>query len=148
MGTKADFYVGIGPDAEWLGSIFKEGDVWHIPLDILIQINQTMFEELTLELLSSKDSVIADRGDKWHHPWADSRVTDYSYMFDPGREKVLMYQSGIDFLVDPIKVLQGYSIEECIELYGTPKFPIMLPDQLMKTEELLKEYGYKINDPM
>jgi len=148
MATKADFYVGIGPDAEWLGSIFNNGDVWHIPLNILIQVNQIMFEELTLEFLQTKDSVIADRGDKWDHPWADSRITDYTYMFDIAREKVVMYQSGVDCVTDPIKILQGCSIMECTELYGTPKFPIMLPDQVMKTEEILKEYGYSLTSPL
>ncbi len=148
MGTKADFYVGTGNDMEWLGSIFKDGDVCHIPLNILIQVNQTMFEELTLDFLKKSDSVIADRGDKWDHPWADSRITDYTYMFDTAREKVVMYQSGVDYVTDPLKILQGYSIMESIELYGTPNFPTMLPDQLMKTEELLREYGYTSNEPM
>ena len=148
MGTKADFYVGTGNDMEWLGSIFNEGDVTSIPLNILIQINQVMFEELILEFLQNHDSVISDREDKWNHPWADSRLTDYTYMFDTAREKVVMYQSGIDYVTDPLKILQGYSIMESIELYGTPKFPTMLPDQLMKTEELLREYGYTNNDPM
>lgn len=148
MSIKADFYVGIGPDAEWLGSIFKGGSVWEIPTSIFIQVNQTMFEEMVLELLSSKESVVHDRGDKWDHDWSDSRLTDYTYMFDPAREKVLMYQSGTDCLVDPIKILQGYGISECIELYGTPKFPTMKKDPIMKTEELLKEYGYTITEPL
>jgi hypothetical protein len=148
MGIKADFYVGIGPEAEWLGSIFKNGDIWHIPLNILIQVNQIMFEELTLDFLKEHDSVIADRGDKWDHPWADSRLTDYSYIFDPNLEKVLVYHSGIDYLSDPLKVLQGYPMDECKELYGTPKFPTMRPDQLMKTEELLKKYGCSLTEPL
>lgn len=148
MGTKADFYVGTGNDMEWLGSIFDEGDVTAIPLNILIQINQVMFEELTLEFLQNRDSVISDREDKWNHPWADSRLTDYTYMFDTAREKVVMYQSGIDYVTDPLKILQGYSIMESIELYGTPNFPTMLPDQLMKTEELLREYGYSLTSPL
>ena len=148
MGTTADFYVGLESDMEWLGSIFENGDPWHIPLNILIQINQIMFEELTLEFLESRNGVISDRGDKWQHLWPDSRGTDYSYIFDTAREKVLLYQSGIDYLTDPIKILQGYSIVECIEFYGTPKFPVMLPDQIIKTKELLKEYGYTTNQPM
>ena len=148
MGTKADFYVGIEADAEWLGSIFNDGDVWHIPLNILIQINRIMFEEMTLDFLKSKDSVIADEGDKWNHPWSDSRLTDYTYMFDLRKEKVVMYQSGMDGLSDPIKVLQGHPIMECMEYYGSPKFPIMLPEQAMKTEELLREYGYSVTGPV
>ena len=71
MGTKADFYVGIGEDIEWLGSIYNNGDVWHIPLNILIQINQSMFEELTLDFLNKQNGIIADQGDAWNHPWAD-----------------------------------------------------------------------------
>ena len=151
MGSRkatADFYVGVGEDMEWLGSIFDNGDVWSIPLNILIQVNQTMFEELTLEFLETQDSMIADRGDKWDHPWADSRLTDYTYMFDPNYEKVLIYQSGIDYVSDPIKLLQGYPMMECKELFGTPIFPIMRYDKLEQTEELLKEYGYSLTDPL
>lgn len=148
MKATADFYVGVGQDMEWLGSIFDKGDVWNIPLNILIQVNQIMFEELTLEFLRSRDSIIADRGDAWDHPWADSRLTDYSYMFDPNHEKVLVYQSGIDYVSDPVKILQGESLIECRELFGTPKFPTMIPEELKKTEELLKEYGYPLTDPL
>lgn len=28
MGTRADFYIGRGPDAEWLGSVAWDGYEW------------------------------------------------------------------------------------------------------------------------
>ena len=134
MSTKADFYVGTGKDAEWIGTLLKNGSVYYIPMDILIQVNKTMFEEMVLELLSLKQSVIPDKGDKWIHPWEDSRVTDYVYMFDNNKEKVMMYQCGIDLLLDPVKIIQGQSLSECIESYDKPEFPVMISKQYEITD--------------
>jgi hypothetical protein len=33
MGTRADFYVGVGPNAEWLGSVAWDGYEWQIKPD-------------------------------------------------------------------------------------------------------------------
>ncbi len=136
MGTKADFYVGMGKKSEWIGSLLSSGDVWNIPVDIFIQVNQMMFEEMVLEFLHDHDGVV----DEWPHPWSDSRMSDYSYIFYPEHEKVYMSQAG-EILVDPIKILQGQSLTEANVFLGEPKFPIMLPQTLNQTEELLKQYG-------
>jgi hypothetical protein len=140
MGTKADFYVGLESKRDWIGSIYNNGDVWHIPIEILIQVNPTMFEELTLDFLRSVDSVIANKRIGWPWLWADSRPTDYSYIFLPEHSKVFMCQSG-DILVDPIKILQGDGILEADASLGCPTFPIMKKDAYIKTEELMKQYG-------
>lgn len=141
MGTKADFYSGLESKIDWIGSLYNNGDVWHIPLDILIQVNKSMFEELTLEFLRGQDSAIHDIGDKWPWLWSDSRCTDYSYIFLPEHEKVYMAQCA-DILVDPIKILQGESLIEANAYLGTPTFPIMDKKSYPKTEELMKLYGY------
>ena len=142
MGTKADFYIGIGANAEWFGSLLQNGDPWHIPIEIFIQVNRIMFEELTLDFLKKCNGVIAQNKDKWPHIWSDSRVSDYSYIFYPGHEKVYMYQMGCELLFDPVKILQGFSIMESNSYLDAPIFPLMRKETKMKTEEILKEYGY------
>lgn len=144
MGSKADFYIGDGKDSKWIGSIFKNGDVYNIPFEILIQVNKMMFEELVIDFLINRNGVIADRGEKWDHPWHDSRMTDYSYIFSNNKEKVIMYQQGVTFTVDPIKVVQGFCLDECIEEYQIPEFPMMIPEQMGLTEILLKQYGFPL----
>jgi len=123
MNIKADFYIGIGKDSQWIGSLLNHGSVYKIPSNILLQINKTMFEEMILELLELSDSIIPDKGDKWNYLYSDSSLTDYVYMFDHHREKVLMYQSETDVLYDPIKIIQGQGLIESIEIYEKPEFP-------------------------
>ena len=135
--TKADFYVGTGKRAEWIGSLCNDGSVYYIPMDILIQVNKTMFEEMVLEFLSLKEGIIPDNGDEWPHPWTDSRVTDYVYMFDTNKEKVVMYQSGTELLLDPVKIVQGQSLSECIDSYEKPEFPVILLNQHDITKNII-----------
>ena len=142
MNIKADFYVGTGIHGEWIGTLMNDGSVYNIPMDILIQVNKTMFEEMILEYLFLKKGIIPDQGDKWIHPWSDSRVTDYVYMFDLNKEKVVMYQCGIDLLFNPIKIIQGQSLGECIESYEKPEFPTMIFSQPDITENILNGVIY------
>lgn len=141
MSTKADFYIGLGSKRDWIGSLLNSGDVWYIPTDILIQVNRIMFEELTLDFLRLNNGIIPDQGDMWPWMWADSRFTDYSYIFLSEHSKVYMSQGGSG-LVDPIKILQGESLTEADALLGHPTFPIMKKEAYIKTEELMEQYGY------
>jgi len=125
--SKADFYVGTGTEAEWLGSLLCNGSIWYIPLEILIQINKTMFEELTLEFLRNRGGIVPDEGGYWPHMWEDSLMTDYAFIFDLETQKVCMHQRGVDFLADPIMILQGHCSEDCCTLQIVPEFPRMDP---------------------
>lgn len=139
MGTRADFYVVKYEKLEWIGSLYKDGHPWNIPTDILIQINPVMFEELTVEFLQTKDSAIASRGDKWPWLWADSRLTDYSYIFGL-YEKVVAYSPDAKHLFDPLKIVQGEGLKTTRLLFRI-KFPTMLKPAIDMTEELLNQYG-------
>jgi hypothetical protein len=102
MGTRADFYVGRGSEAEWLGSIALDGypegvfDHHFAPTDCG-----------TVELWREKVAAFLDRDDRatlpeqgWPWPWDDSRTTDYAYAWDDGT----IYGSGYGhawFVVDP-----------------------------------------------
>lgn len=148
MPSKADFYTGIGDDAEWIGSVMINGSPWHVPLEILIQVNKSTYEEAAIDFIAFLNGYLHDRGEKWPHPWCDSRMTDYSYLFDHRQEKVVMFQSGTSILVDPVKIVQGYAMEESIVYYGTPTFPIMRKDTKKKTEEVIRNNGYITSAPL
>lgn len=122
---KADFYTGYGSNSEWLGSLLKNGSPWYIPLEVLIQVNKIMFEENTLEFLRKNDGYIRDDHDPWPHEWEDSQLTDYVYIFNPHHGKVYLYQPSNDYLLDPVKIVQGYSIIDSFTGLETPQFPKM-----------------------
>lgn len=140
--TKADFYSGLGSKRDWIGSLIHDGQIWNIPSDIFLQVNKTMFEEMVLDLLRKENGIIPDNGDTWPWLWADSRMTDYSYIFLPEYDKVYMSKCPSNILVDPISILQGKDMNESDACLGEPMFPIMKKELYIKTEELLLQYGY------
>jgi hypothetical protein len=79
MGTRADFYIGRGKDAEWLGSISHDGyDV------ALFAADPDSFRVCVAGLLSTvTGSTTPSMG--WPWPWDTSATTDYTYAFDEGR---------------------------------------------------------------
>lgn len=83
MGTRADFYVGRGTDAEWLGSIAWDGYPEGIPSVILASDEKSGYRHAVLHFLNGETgSTVPEQG--WPWPWDDSRTTDYAYAFDGG----------------------------------------------------------------
>lgn len=81
MGTRADFYVGRGPNAEWLGSISYDGYPSGNPESLGEAKSLEDFRNLVEEILVECDH--ATRPDQgWPWPWEDSRTTDYAYAYD------------------------------------------------------------------
>lgn len=83
MGTRADFYVGRGPDAEWLGSIAWDGypdrgDIKQMLLTSLTE--QEWREKVSSFLAENDDATMPEHG--WPWPWEDSNTTDYAYTFE------------------------------------------------------------------
>jgi len=108
MGTRADFYVGRGMYAEWLGSIGLDGYPDGISLTdkerekILpgIEVHthknfptgEHLFDSSTEEQYRQRVSQFFENRDDvslpamgWPWPWEDSQTTDYAYAFDDGR---------------------------------------------------------------
>lgn len=82
MGTRADFYVGDGPDMEWLGSITWDG--CEIPYDLENAKSETVYRaNLDRFLASRDDATLPEMG--WPWPWNDSRTTDVAYTFHGGQ---------------------------------------------------------------
>lgn len=89
MGTRADFYVGRGESAEWLGSIAWDGDPGSVFEDELILsglrdgLDADSWRTWVTEYLAGRDdATLVEQG--WPWPWEDSRTTDYAHAWDGG----------------------------------------------------------------
>ena len=147
MGTRADFYVmDHDGSLNWLGSVSQDGGYLNIPVDILISGNQVMFEEITSDFIKSRGTRgILNGIEEWPWPWADSRMTDYSYIFHVCTGKVYISNYG-GRLMDPIKLIQGMDEIGADVGIGLIKFPTMLKEAVKTTEKtlkLVKSYGPK-----
>jgi hypothetical protein len=83
MGTRADFYVGRGEKAEWLGSIAWDGYPGGIDPKLLKSESEEDYRYRVKEFLKREDGTLPEDG--WPWPWEDSRTTDYAYAFDEGK---------------------------------------------------------------
>lgn len=92
MGTRADFYVGRGEKAEWLGSVAWDGypgginsrgvadkDGKESPV-LTAKTEAEYRAALSLYFEGRKDVTLPEMG--WPWPWKDSGTTDYAYAFD------------------------------------------------------------------
>lgn len=84
MGTRADFYVGKGKDAEWIGSIAWDGYRDGIPEKILKAKTEKAFRKAVEAFFSDRNDVTLP-AQGWPWPWDDSGTTDCSYWFFSGR---------------------------------------------------------------
>lgn len=84
MGTRADFYIGINKNAEWLGSIAWDGYPDGIDDEVLAATTESEFREALAEFVQGRDDWTApDQG--WPWPWNDSCTTDYAYALHEGK---------------------------------------------------------------
>ena len=84
MGTRADFYVGRGKNAEWIGSFAFDGYPDGNAKEVIKETDERGFRESVASLLKSLDhSTTVEEG--WPWPWENSRTTDYAYAFDNGK---------------------------------------------------------------
>lgn len=86
MGTRADFYIGTGKDAEWIGSVAWDGYEWAEDPECAISSAKTgeEFRAAVSEEFSKRegDATTPDQG--WPWPWNNSGTTDYAYYFKGG----------------------------------------------------------------
>ena len=85
MGTRADFYVGRGEQAEWLGSIAWDGYPNGNPAPITAMTSEESYRGRVEEVLQKCADHATRPADGWPWPWKDSRTTDYAYAFDDGK---------------------------------------------------------------
>lgn len=81
MGTRADFYIGRGENAEWLGSIAYNGYPRGSPANIIKATSEDEYRTLVKLMLSSEEdepyATTPEMG--WPWPWEDSCLTDHAY---------------------------------------------------------------------
>lgn len=93
MGTRADFYVGFGAGAVWLGSIAWDGYPEGIPDDILEADTEKAYRDRVSRFLDErKDGTKPEQG--WPWPWENSLTTDYAYAFETDAVMVACFGRG------------------------------------------------------
>ena len=85
MGSRADFYVGRGPSAEWLGSIPFDGYPDGNPEPVLDIADEQAFREAVEKILVEEADVATRPSMGWPWPWDDSCTSDFAYCFAEGR---------------------------------------------------------------
>ncbi len=85
MGTRADFYVGRGKEAEWLGSIAWDGYPEGLDAPHLLAATAEPHYRHEVERFLAKRNDATLPTDGWPWPWDDSNTTDYAYAFDDGK---------------------------------------------------------------
>lgn len=99
MGTRADFYIGSGDEAVWLGSVGWDGYKWD--QDHECKLMQAKTDD---EFKSAVDEISKERDDfthpdnGWPWPWDDSHTTDYAYCLIDG--KVIAYIFGSEAFIN------------------------------------------------
>jgi hypothetical protein len=83
MGTRADFYVGKGKNAQWIGSIAWDGYRSGIDDAVIKATTEDDFCAAVTRFFVDRDDVtLPVRG--WPWPWNTSATTDCSYWFFDG----------------------------------------------------------------
>lgn len=93
--TNADFYVGLGEDAAWIGSVSVDGstadmdDAGLFGSDGLDELyTEAHYRSVIDEILDVADDAdrgyLAANGDVWPWPWKDSTGSDMAYAFAKG----------------------------------------------------------------
>lgn len=85
MGTRADFYVGRGRAAEWLGSIPYDGYPDGIDAAVLKSKTEAAYRKNVAAFLADPDNNATLPAMGWPWPWDDSNTSDYAYAFDGGK---------------------------------------------------------------
>lgn len=79
MGTRADFYIGTGSEAEWLGSVAWDGYEWDDEDSLLTRVTTPDEMRAAVRQIAAnrEDFTSPDMG--WPWPWNTSHTTDYAY---------------------------------------------------------------------
>jgi hypothetical protein len=85
MGTRHDYYVGRGKNAEWLGSLPMDGYPEGLPKYVLRSKTEEEWRKNVEKMLKEEGDRATFPKDGWPWPWKDSRTTDYAYAWDGGK---------------------------------------------------------------
>jgi hypothetical protein len=135
MGTRADFFIGIGPTAEWIGSISFDGGPSDNGAEPLAATSEVEFRDAVKQLLASTLSTRPEEG--WPWPWEDFRTSDYGYAWDPERGAVVSsgraWVTGQQLHEDPDIVYKGERLrdDEVRDMRDLPKADVLAKSGLL-----------------
>lgn len=143
MGTRADFYVGRGTDAEWLGSVTWDGYPAGFDTQFWQDADTQDKYRANITTVSGERDDWTDASEGWPWPWQDSRTTDYTYAWDDG--KVYFSIFGGPWLELTGDGSEFKNDEEQDEYYDLPKlgdsdFPNMKSRQ-MNLDDMMSRSG-------
>jgi len=97
MGTRADYYVGRGEKAKWLGCTAWDGNPGGITStkagkELLKATDAKTFRAALKRLFRKRDD-FSVQADGWPWPWEDSCTTDYAYAYVRGKVWISNYGS-------------------------------------------------------
>lgn len=84
ISAHADFYVGQGKQAEWLGSIANYGHPQYLPPCIKDTRYEDIYRLGVRRHLDIRPSGVQASTEPWPWPWANSSRTDFTYTFSEG----------------------------------------------------------------
>lgn len=91
MGTRADFYIGKGAEAEWLGSVAWDGYEWVEKVnDLVLATTPDEFRAAVKEIEEKREDFTAPSLG-WPWPWDDSHTTDYAYILIDSKVKAYCF---------------------------------------------------------
>jgi hypothetical protein len=125
MGTRADFYVGRGAQAEWLGSVAYDGYPDGPPEPILSATSADDFRERVRAVVTSgDDGTLPEQG--WPWPWDTSSNTDYAYAYDAGRVWIscfgcawVLTEDDLESAADKVAVFPDMSARKAVAAPGS-----------------------------
>jgi hypothetical protein len=141
MGTRADFYVGRGVKARWVGSIAWDGYPGSRTRRLLKAADRLAFLAAVKELSNEHDFSEPKR-DGWPWPWEDSCTTDFAYAWHRGAVWVSCHGSewliakqvlrkNVEFSADCTAVFPQMMIDEAAP-YGSKRSGGMLASAAAK----------------
>lgn len=137
MGTRADFFVGIGPTAEWIGSVSYDGGPREQGAAPLAATSELEFRTAVEQLLSQPDALVTRPEEGWPWPWPDFRTSDYGYAWDPARGAVASsgraWVTAAQLQADPDVIYQGEHLrdDEVHDMRNHPKADVMAKSGLL-----------------
>jgi|SRR5882724_5558105 len=142
MGTRADFFIGIGPNAEWIGSTSYDGDPSGWGRKPLSARTEALFRNAIEEMLSDHEALVTRPSEGWPWPWPDFRTSDYAYAWDPARNSAVVsrgytWVTPSQMAADPDCLCSGSPLrdDEVPDMRKVPKGDILGKSGLMFLRE-------------
>lgn len=121
MGTRADFYVGRGPDAEWLGSVTWDGYPDGFDTPFYRATSESQYRGAIMAVAKERNDWTSPE-EGWPWPWETSRTSDYAYAYDDGKVYAAWNDCWWEIKPDDQYFGDPYSMLEDGHEYNSPEY--------------------------